>query len=173
MADETISGVLGAAAEIMQGGQQVTEDDYIIRRINGSTSKPGFLMTESGEAAFDVAPAITTDVVQSGVLSHPAEVLTTVWDIDTVIPDNKLAKLVKLGSNKVVPMFLEALAGPIALEYGDLIAVGIEAGKVRKFIYADAAAATDSGAEIIGTFEEDAEPGSAADDHIILVRLNK
>ena len=173
MADETITGVLGAAAEILQGGQQIADDDYIIRRINGSGSKPGMLMTEEGESAYDVAPGITTDTVYSGVLSHPAEVLTTAWDIDTVIPDNKLAKLVRLGSNKVVPMFLEATAGPVALEFGDLLAAGTEAGKVRSFIYADAAAATDSSLEIIGTFEEDADAGSTSDDHVILVRLNK
>ena len=173
MADETTSGVLGAAAEILQGGQQVADDDYIIRRINGSASIPGMLMTEEGESAYDVAPAVTTDTVYSGVLSHPAEVLTTAWDIDTVIPDNKLAKLVRLGSKKIVAMLLEATAGPVALEFGDLIAAGTEAGKVRSFIYADATAATDSFLEVIGTFVGDAHAGHATEDRIILVRLDK
>ena len=93
------------------------------------------------------------------------------WDIDTVLPDAMVAvETFKKGCGAVVPMHLQATAGPIALEKGDKVVLASGGGKVAKYAYTDAAVATDTLIEVVGEIEEETA-GSAADDLVVLVRM--
>lgn len=175
MADEAIQADKGYQT-IWRGGPVPRQDQLAVVNAVGADIKLGMCVTHNGETYPAAAPAITTDISWAGVamdIQNLASVLAAVpaWDLDDVIPIAQEFIIAKKGSELIVAMFLEALAGPVAVAKGDLIAIGIEAGKVRKFTYADAAAATDSFLEVIGTVME-ANAGSTADDHIILVRLD-
>ena len=176
MADNTIKGTR-SFLKLVQGGNNPLDDDMTSVVVNGATTKVGHVVTHNGETLPDAALAITTDGRPLGVVQEPSYMANVLaadpdWDIDTVLPDNTRIRVNRLGSGSIVPLFLEAKAGPVAVVKGDLIAVGTEAGKVRKYVYTDAVAATDSLLEVIGTAEE-SSAGSATDDLILLVRLNK
>ncbi len=176
MADETIQADKGYQT-IWRGGPVPRQDQIADVIINGSTTKLGMVVTHNGETFPDVAPAITTDISWAGValdIQNLQEIqkVDPDWDLDDVVPDNQQLIIAKRNSELIVALFLEAIAGPIAVAKGDLVAIGAEAGKVRKWTYTDAAAATDSFLEVIGTVHE-ADPGHATEDHIILVRLDK
>jgi len=176
MADETIKGTR-RYLKLHQGGSPPDPNKQFNATINGATATIGHVVTRVGETEPDVALAITTDGRPAGVIIEPSrlsEVLAVDpdWNIDTVLPDNTRLLCTELGSDEIVPLFLEAKAGPVPVVKGDLIALGTEAGKVRKLVYADATAATDSLIEVVGTAAE-ADAGSVTDDHVLLVRLNK
>jgi hypothetical protein len=174
MADNTLYGTRGFLHG-KQGGPVLNTHTMLTRRINGSTAKVGHVVTSTGETQPDVALAITTDEKALGVIVYPTEIEDVLqsdpdWNIDTAIPDNKDIDIAKLGSGAIVACFLEAAAGPIPVERGDKIAIGTEAGKVRKFAYTDAASETDTLEEVIG-YAHEASDGHATDDLIILVEL--
>lgn len=177
MADNTIYGTRGWLS-VDQGGPLLHESEKM-NAVGDNTEtacKVGQFVTHVDETLPDVAPAITTDGRPVGYLARPADMGAVLnadpdWYIDTALPDNTDLELYKLGSGKIVPCFLEAAAGPIAVVKGDLIAVGTEAGKVRKFAYTDATAATDSLLEVVGHAAE-SSAGHATDDLILLVRLD-
>ena len=175
MVDEEIQATKGYQA-IQRGGPVPRQDQLAVVRVNGATTKLGMPVTHNGETFPDVAPAITTDGNFAGIALDVQNLLSITnidpdWDHDDVIPDNQEIILAKKGSDLEVALRLEALAGPVAVAKGDKVALGIEAGKVRKWTYADAAEATDTSSEVIGTVQE-ANAGSATDDVIIIVRLD-
>ena len=175
MADEAIQADKGWQS-IVRGGPVPRQDQLAIVRINGSTTKAGLVVTHNGETYPDVAPAVTTDISWAGIAYEPQNLLTVLnvdpdWDLDDVIPDNQELLIAKKGSELVVALFLQAIAGPIAVAKGDFVAMASEAGKVRKWTYTDATAATDSFLEVIGTVIE-ANAGDTVDDKVILVRLD-
>ncbi len=175
MADETMQGTKGYQS-MHRAGPVPRQDQLAVVRVNGSATKLGMPVTHNGETFPDIAPAITTDISWAGI-AYDVQNLKAIldidpdWDLDDVVPDNQQLIIAKKGSDMIVPLFLEAIAGPIAIAKNEFIAIGIEAGKARKWTYADAAAATDSFNEVLGTAYE-ANAGSTADDKIILVRLD-
>ena len=176
MADETIRGTRGWQ-DADRGGPKLHQSQKINLRVVGTTTKVGMFVTHTGETEPDAAPAITTDGRPIAYVAKPATLQNVLlsdpdWNIDAVLPDNEYFEGWRLGCGKVVPVHLEATAGPVAVVKGDLLAVGTEAGKVRKFVYADATAATDSLLEVVGTVHE-ADAGHATDDHVILMVLDK
>lgn len=174
--DETMQGTKKFQS-MWRAGPVPRQDQLAVVRVNGSGTKLGMPVTHNGETYPDIAPAITTDISVAGIAYDVQNLLSVLnavpaWDLDEVVPDNQELIIAKLGSDLVVPVFLEALAGPVAVAKNDLIAVGIEAGKVRKWTYADTAAATDSSLEILGT-SYGAHAGHTTEDRIILLRLDK
>ena len=176
MADETLQGTHSFQTS-WRGGKVPLNSEIANVRVNGSTTKIGMPVTNAGETYPDVAPAITTDRHFLGVV-NAVQNLTSVlavdpdWDMDDVVPDNQEIEVYKKGCGAVMAMILEALAGPVALVKGDRVALGIEAGKVRKYLYTAATEATESLVEVVGTIME-ASAGSAADDLVILVELDQ
>lgn len=176
-ADDTMQAGKGFQAIIRGGDNPPAQHNLAIVKVVGATTKMGMVVTHNGETFPFVAPAITTDISWVGVALEPQNLLSVLnvdpdWDLDDVLPINQQLVIAKRGSGLVVALFLEAIAGPIAVAKGDLVAIGTEAGKVRKWTYTDAAAATDSFLEVVGTVME-ANAGSAADDKAIFVRLDQ
>jgi hypothetical protein len=174
MADEAIGDFYEA---INQGGKVPHESEKRNATLKAAlaTAKLGMFGHRAGESNLDIDLAVTTDGAGAEYIAELAntnEVVRTDpdWDIDTVLPLLTKVKTYLRGCGAIVPAFLETTAGPVAVEIGDLVSLGTEAGKVRKHVYADAALATDTLEEVVGEVVE-ADPGSAADDHIILIRL--
>ena len=141
-----------------------------------STAKLGMFVTRNGETAPNLALAIATDGPQWEYLANVLNMAQLLrsdpnWTIDDALPDATIkVQTFKKGCGAVVPTFLEALAGPVAIEIDDIMVLGIQAGMVQKYIYTDAAVATDTLSEKVGQAAE-ASAGSAADDLILLIRL--
>ena len=176
MADETMQGTKGFQT-MHRAGPVPRQDQLAVVKAVGADIKLGMVVTHNGETFPEAAPAITTDISWAGVAYDVQNIKSVLdvdpdWDLDDVIPITQQFIIAKKGSDMIVPLFLEAIAGPIAIAKGDIIAIGIEAGKVRKWTYTDAAAATDSFLEVVGSAYE-ANAGSTADDKIILVRLDQ
>ena len=176
MADETLQGTHSFQTS-WRGGKVPLNSEIAIVRVNGSTTKIGMPVTQAGETYPDVAPSITTDRHFLGVVNAVQNLKSVLavdpdWDMDDVVPDNQEIEVYKKGCGAVMAMFLEALAGPVALVKGDRIAIGIETGKVRKYLYTAATEATESLVEVIGTCYE-AIAGDTGDDLIVLVELDQ
>lgn len=174
-ADEAIQVDKGYQS-IQRGGPVPRQDQISDVRVNGSATKLGMAVTHFGETYPDIAPAVTTDLSFAGIaldIQNLAEIqkVDPDWDLDDVVPDNQQLIIAKKGSALLVAVFLEVTAGPVAVVKGDFLALGTEAGKLRKFLYTDAAAATDSFREVVGTVVE-ADAGSTSDDHVVIMRLD-
>jgi len=170
MADETMYGDHGFLSIVRGGSEHIRQSDIIVRTLvaGSDTVKAGMALSGDGMGANTADHAITTDKAFLGICLGPVSPADT-YDLDDVITDGTLVKILKpCGLRTKVAVFYEAVAGPIALVEGDKIAVGTEAGKVRKFVYADATAATDSFDEFIGTSAE-VDAGSTDTDHVIVI----
>lgn len=176
MADQSLS--TRGYYQWQQGGKPLGPNDLVEARTNGTDIKIGHIVTHTGETLPDVDLAITTDGRPLGVVVGPVNLKTVLdsdpdWNPDTALPDNTKIWVAKLGCGAIGPVHLEATAGPLAVVKGTtMLAVGTEAGKVRNFAYTDATAATDSLIEVVGTAHE-SSAGSATDDLVILMRLDK
>lgn len=176
MADETMNGTHGFR-DIIRGGavERLLPSDYDILTLSvgGNTAKAGHIVTIAGETYPACDLAITTDEHAYGIILAPVypDNITN-YDIDTAITDGELVRVLKVGYGRKlgvqVAVFLEATAGPLAVVPGTKVVIGTEAGKVRKYVYGDAASETDTLEELVGTAAE-ADAGSAADDHILII----
>jgi hypothetical protein len=150
--------------------QNLKDSDFEVVTIKAgvSTAKVGHFVTGNGETAPNVDLAVTTDGTFRGIIVRPVTIPDS-WDIDTAFAAGTDVVILKpTGGRCVVAGFLEATAGPVPVVPGDKLALGTGAGKVRKWSYADAAMATDTLSEVVGTAAE-SDGGSAADDHVILI----
>jgi len=167
LADETIGATKGFT-DIIVGGEPES-GDIIVRTLNGATHA-GHFVTTTGETYPAVAKAVTTDEGFLGIVRRPAKSADLEdWTVDTEIADNIDVEIVKpTGGRLQIAAFLEATAGPIAVVPGDYASLGTEAGKVRKLVYADAAAATDSFMEVVGKIVYN-HAGHATEDRIVVL----
>lgn len=174
MADETLYGTRGFLKLVQGGGANIRNEDYEWHTINSSAAVIGNIVTRSGETAPAVGLCKTGDTPYGIIDSvDPALSNSSYTSIDSTIPSGTKVKILKFRNRAIgstIPMFLEAAAGPIAVSKDDLIALGTEDGKIRKWSYTDAAASTDTLSEVIGKAVE-ANAGSATDDHILLVMI--
>lgn len=177
MADETIVVTHGFRSIIRGGLRNLVPSDYDILTLSvgGNTAKAGHFVTINGETYPNCDLAVTTDRQVYGIILEPVfpDNITS-YTLDTAITDGQLVRVLKVGFGRKlgvqVACFLEATAGPLAVVPGDLISLGTEAGKARLHVYTDATAATDSLEEVIGVAAE-ADAGSAADDHILIIEV--
>jgi hypothetical protein len=97
--------------------------------------------------------AITTDLSGYGVILEPwqPENITN-YTIDTAITDEEWVWVLRLPCPRGVTWvgFLEALAGPVALVPGTVVHIGLEAGKIRKFVWVTTVAATETLEDALG-----------------------
>lgn len=175
MADETLYADLGQLEVIAEAPRGIPANAIVSRTLSvgGNTATAGMVATGHGETYPAIDLAITTDVHADYVILKPVTPSNmTNYTLDSTITDAEDVWCLDLNKCKgldiEVYLRLEAAAGPIAIEIGDDIAIGTEAGKVRKFVYADATAATDSFIERVGKALE-VDAGSATDDHWIKV----
>ena len=173
MADEELSdrGYLRSK----QGGPTLESHHKMTRRVNGATHQVGYVVSLAGETPPDLALGITTLEHAIGVIDYPTDIEAVLqedpnWTADDVIPDNADVEVIKLGSGAIMALKLEATAGPVAVAQGDKIVMGTEAGKVRRFLYTDAASETDTLEELVG-YAAEAHAGHATEDRQLLVEL--
>jgi len=177
MADETLRGTKGFE-HVNQGGRGPHESEQGQGKLKTgiSTAKIGHFVTRKGAVEPFYELAVTTDGSNWEYLADIAlleEVLRLDpdWNIDTALPDALIQiRTYRKGSGAVVPVNLQALAGPIAIIKGDALALASEGGKVRKWLYTDAVDATDTQSEVIG-YAEEGSAGDTSDDLVILARL--
>lgn len=176
MTDESLQGTHSFQSS-WRGGKVPLNSEIANVRTVGSATKVGMPVTHNGETYPYAAPAITTDRQFLGVVNTVQNLVSILaadpdWDLDDVIPADQEIEVYKKGCGAVMAMILEALdsGGAVAMVKGDKVALGVEAGKVRKLVYADATDATDTLSEVVGEIYE-ATAGDTTDDLVILVEL--
>ena len=176
MADQTMKADLGFLSVIRKGVPRPEDLDILTLSVGGNTAKAGHVVTINGETYPNCDLAITTDTEAYGIILEPVypDNISN-YDLDTAITDGELVRVLKVypgGSSRgiQVAVFLEAKAGPVALVPGDQVAIGTEAGKVRKFLYTNATEATDTQTEVIGKAAQ-AHAGDATNDKILIIEV--
>ena len=142
---------------IIRGGaiDRLRPSDYatLTLSVGGNSALAGHIVTIKGETYPACDLAITTDNMVFGVIIEPLfpDNMTN-YDIDTVITDGELVKVLKVGFGRrlgvQVAMISDASQGAV-LE-GDQIIIGATAGQVQLWAYADAASETDTLEEFVG-----------------------
>lgn len=164
--------------EVIRGGAVETlvpsDYDVLTLSVGGNTAQAGFIVTINGEVYPACDLAITGDLQAYAIILGPVfpDDIANYLMTSTIVDGTKV-RVLKINHRTMgvlVAVFLETTAGPLAVVPGQPLTIGTEAGKVRKHVYGDADQATDTLAEKVGTCAE-ADPGSAADDHIILMEV--
>lgn len=172
MASETMYGTHGFLDIIRKGRHLLTPDNFetCILSVGGDTAKAGMIMTQKGESENYVDQAGTGDNPY-GILCRPSRPADT-YDLDDAIVDATEVLILKLPlpPGVEVAVFYEHKAGPVAVEDGYPAALGSAAsGMVCLWAYTDAAAATDTLVEKVGTFAQ-VHAGHATEERIVCIK---
>jgi hypothetical protein len=173
MSDETLITTKGYLTVLRGGRDKIKASDIITRTLSvgAATAKAGFFVTGQGEADGYVDLAVTTDLQVLGIILYPDVMPADTYDVEDTLADGTDVVILKMTAKGAkVACFLEALAGPVALEEGDPVCIGSEAGKVRKWAVTDATTDILRISEIIGKITHQ-DAGNATADQVVVVEL--
>lgn len=172
MADEFLLADEGFLSVVRAGSENLKDSDFevVTLSVGSDIALVGEFVTHASETAPNVDLAVTSDASFVGVIVRPLLVPSSSWDIDTALIDGTDVVVLKpTGGRCTIAVYREPTAGPVAVVKGDIAVLGTaDKGMVRKFIYADATAATDSFVEVVGKFAE-AHAGHASENRIVLL----
>lgn len=162
---------------VNQGGLIPKESQQGLATIKAAvtTIKVGHFVSRKGETEPEVDIANIGDGSQVEYVASPASltellIIDPNWDLDTAFAAATKLFTYKLGCGAIVPVFLAGVAGPVAVEKGDTAVLAAN-GEVALYAYTDAAVATDTLIERVGTFEE-SDAGHATERRVLLLRLD-
>ena len=156
MADETYDSK--NIGDVFAGGDSSTNGGVKV----GDAFGPGDAIRVVAGVAYITASG---DALLTGVAASKAG-----HDNDVVFTVGEIIEYYPIGQNTKVHMKLKAVAGPVAVEEGEVASLSATDGQVEKFAYTDASVETDTLILKVGRFAEP-DAGHATEVRIVTVDI--